>query len=206
MTQQEYIVGYGLAGDFGRFRAGAPLELGRGDRVVVRSGRGLEVGEVLRPATPRHALFLPNTSVGELLRPAGAEDEAQAAAARERAARVLRRGGELAGALGLPLALLDAEVLLGGDRAVLHLVRWEQADVRELVSGLAREFDLHVELADLSAPADEPAGCGSCGDGGGCGSCGSGGGCGSCGTAAPEEVREHFAGLREKMEKRVPLL
>src|SRR5207248_1796316 len=81
MDGLEYLLGYGLRGDFGRFRAARPLACRRGDRAVVRSHRGLELAEVLCPARPGHAAFLPNTSVGELLRLAAPEDEAAAAAA-----------------------------------------------------------------------------------------------------------------------------
>ena len=69
MNELEYLVSYGLAGDFGRFRSLTPLVCRRGQRVVVRSHRGVEVGIVLRPATPRHASFLPNTTLGQLLTP-----------------------------------------------------------------------------------------------------------------------------------------
>ena len=68
MNGLEYLLSYGRLGDFGRFRAGKPLTCRRGDRAVVRTHRGLEVGEVLREATPVHATFLPNTSVGQLVR------------------------------------------------------------------------------------------------------------------------------------------
>jgi hypothetical protein len=83
-----------------------------------------------------------------------------------------------------------------------------------LVSTLAREFDLHVLLNDLSGPASEPDhndlehahACGNCSSEGGCGSCGSGG-CGSCSTNQPPVDAAYFAGLREQMEqRRVPLL
>ena len=63
MDHLEYLLRYGLAGDFGRFRAARPLALRRGDRAVVRSHRGLELAEVLREAAPGHAPFLPNTTV-----------------------------------------------------------------------------------------------------------------------------------------------
>ena len=90
MTHLEYIIGYGLAGDFGRFRAAAPLALERGARAVVRSERGVEIGQVLRPAAPRHAAYLPNTTVGQLLRPVQPEDEAHARRLFQRAGEVLR--------------------------------------------------------------------------------------------------------------------
>jgi cell fate regulator YaaT (PSP1 superfamily) len=198
----EYLLGYGLAGDFGRFRASRPLGLWRGDRAVLRTHRGLEIGRVLREATPRHALFLPNTTVGQLLRLATEEDDRAEERLRARAQELFARAGDLARELGLPLEVLDAEVLLDGEHGVVHHLVWEQCDVRPLVSTLSRAFELHIALTDLARrEAEEPAGCGKEGCGsGGCGSCGSGGGCGSCGSG-DEELREHFARLREQMER-----
>src|SRR5262249_53641245 len=101
-----------------------------------------------------------------------------------------------------------------GRHAVLHQLRWGDADVRPFVSTLSREFELHVILVDLAGPkqttdhedAAEPHGCGrpDCGRsaGGGCSTCGSGGGCGPCGSANPRDVELHFAQLREQMEHR----
>jgi cell fate regulator YaaT (PSP1 superfamily) len=210
MDHLEYILAYGLAGDFGRFRAASPLALARGAPAVIKSARGLEIGRVLRPATPRHAAFLPNTSVGQLLRAPGVEDEARAQLVALRASELLARARQLIQSLELPMTLIDAEVLLDGAHATLQCVHWQRCDVRDLVSTLSSEFDLRIALLDLTAAdehEEESHGCGSCGSGGGCGSCGSGGGCGSCGSAQPEEVSAHFADLREKMEqRRVPLL
>jgi hypothetical protein len=207
MDAVEYLVGYGRQGDFGRFRPVRPLACRRGDRAVVRSPRGLELGEVLRPATPRHAHFLPNTTVGTLLRLPGPEDERQDRAMHQRAQELLGRGTELAEQQGLPLELLDAEVLLDGEHAVVHLLRAGECDVRPFVSTLSREFAVQLSLADLAAPRPpaEEGGCGSCGAGG-CGSCGSGGGCGSCGSARPQDVAAYFAELRQKMDRRHTLL
>ncbi len=209
MANLEYILGYGLAGDFGRFRSAAPLSLARGERAVIRTDRGLEMGQVLRPARPRHATFLPNTTVGQLLRPTSPEDEDRAEKMGARADEILAEGTALIETLGLPLALLDAEVLLDSEHALLHYLHWDECDIREWVSRMSRRFEMHVALIDRTAPAaaEEDHGCGSCGSGEGCGICGSGGGCGSCGSAKPEETQAYFAGLREQMERqRVPLL
>jgi cell fate regulator YaaT (PSP1 superfamily) len=212
MNDLEYLLSYGSLGDFGRFRAARPVSCRRGDRFVVRSSRGLEIAEVLQPATPRHARFLPNTTVGQLLRPATPEDDAAAVLHQRRGSEVLRRGADLIAQLGLELELLDVEMLLDGDHAVLHHLRWAECDVRPFVSALSREFSLHVSLQDLTRNGaavveEESHGCGSCGSEGGCGSCGSGG-CGSCGSAdtGADEVKAHFAGLRQQMERRTPLL
>jgi hypothetical protein len=210
----EYLLSYGLVGDFGRFRAAHPFACSRGDRAVIRSHRGMEMGRVLRPATPQHAAFLPNTTVGTLLHLAGPDDDRTAERMAARGRLVFDRSRSMAGDLQLPLEVLDAEVLLDGEHAVLHLVRFADCDVRPFVSALSREFELHVQLTDLAKPgaslheAGEHAGCGreGCGRGaGGCSTCGAGG-CGSCGNAEPTDVKAYFAGLREQMERRTALL
>jgi cell fate regulator YaaT (PSP1 superfamily) len=217
MDHLEYLLSYGRLGDFGRFRSAKPLACGRGDRAVVRTHRGLEVGEVLRPSAPGHAVFLPNTSVGQLLRLVTADDEQALARSKQLARSVYARAASLAREPVLPLEVIDAEVLFDGEHGVIHLLRWEECDVRPFVSTLSREFALHITLADLARSSaaqadteDDHVGCGrpDCGVGkGGCSTCGSGGGCGTCGSARPDEVQAYFAGLRQKMdERRVGLL
>jgi hypothetical protein len=216
MDNLEYLVTYGFLGDLGRFRAARPLRCRRGDRVVVRTERGVEIGQVLRPAMPGHAPFMPNTSVGSLLRLVGPEDERTREQMHARAQQLFQRGRELIAELALPLELLDVEVLLDGQHGALHHLRGSDCDVRPLVSALAREFDLHILLTDLTRlpggsgeVEEEEHGCGREGCGretGGCSSCGLEGGCGSCGMATPEKVPASFAPLQDKLEARTSLL
>jgi cell fate regulator YaaT (PSP1 superfamily) len=202
----EYLVSYGKAGDFGRFRPVRSLSCRRGDRAVLQTSRGREIGTVLCEARQGHALFLPNTSVGEILRLASAEDQELFDHLGERAQRLFADGQRLAREMELPVELLDAEILLDGEHAILHHLRWHECDVRPLVSTLSRAFELHIMLEVMDTPpadmADEAHGCGkpNCGkaDGGSCASCGTGGGCSSCGLAG-NEVQAYFAGLREQM-------
>src|SRR5437016_2771095 len=102
-SEREYVIRYGLLGDFGRFRPAIPVDCRRGDLAVVRSPRGVEVGQVLCPATPQHSHFLPDATAGTLLRLATEEDERAAHRARRLGQEVFdeaRRGAE---ALDLPL-------------------------------------------------------------------------------------------------------
>jgi cell fate regulator YaaT (PSP1 superfamily) len=204
--EHEYLLGYGLLGDFGRFRPIRALTCRRGDRAVIRTVRGLEIGEVLCETRPRHAHFLPNTSLGSLLRLATADDEVLSESLFEKAMDFADEAAAKVSQLELPMAILDAELLLDREHAVLHFVRWEDCDVRPLVSSLSTQFALIVTLQDLTRAEELEHSCGSCGEGG-CGDCGSGG-CGNCGEAKPDDVRAYFAGLREKMmaRPRVPLL
>lgn len=201
---QEYLVGHGLVGEFGRFRPRDPLALRRGDRVVVHTARGLEAGEILCRATQRHAELLPTVGVGELLRPMNPDDVRAAEIARTRGHDLYAEAERRIGSLRLPLVLLDAEVLFDSEHAALHLVRWQDCDVRPLVSGLASHFDWHLQLEDLTSLKEaDDYGCGSCGAGGcGDGGCGDGGcSTGSCGSGSmdPSELKEYFLTLREKM-------
>lgn len=213
MDIPEYLLSYGSLGDFGRFRPSTPLLCRRGDRAVVRSHRGTELAEVLCAARPGHARFLPSATVGQLLRLASAADEQTAQRMKERAQQIFADARSRAAVLALPLQVLDVEVLLDGQQAVVHLLRAGECDVRPFVSGLASQHDLQVSLQDLSAsPAQEEHGCGKpdCGRsaGGGCSTCGSGGGCSSCSAGSGKDLTAYFAELRQQMEqqRRVALL
>jgi cell fate regulator YaaT (PSP1 superfamily) len=158
------------------------------------------------PATPGHARYFPNTSVGTLVREASPEDEAIAAEARGRSLDLFDEANRHFQSLALPALLLDAEVLFDRENAALQFVRWGECDFRPLVSALSIHLDMRIILHDLTKELAAAGECGSCGEGG-CGSCGEGG-CGTCGSAEPEELRAHFLGLREQMiaSNRMPLI
>src|SRR4051794_23599845 len=120
MTDGEFLVSYGRSGEFGRFQARPGSAYGRGDRVVVRGHRGVELGAVLCPATAGHGRFLGRTALGQLLRHATAEDEANAGRAAAAERRLFDDARRLATELGLPWQVVDAEVLLDGSKAVVH--------------------------------------------------------------------------------------
>jgi hypothetical protein len=174
----------------------------------------MELATVLCDAEPGHARYLPNTSVGELIRLAGAEEEALAVQMRDRSQVLLQHAQELAEKQALPLAVLDVDILLDNQHAVIQYLGWHEFDPRPFVSRLSSQFDLHIALHNLSSPrepVEEHVGCGKpdCGQaGGGCSSCGTGGGCATCGSAKPEDLQAYFAGLRETMDRmpRTPLL
>ncbi|MBY0525134.1 MAG: hypothetical protein K2R98_17140 [Gemmataceae bacterium] len=199
----EYLVSHGCAGELARFSADESLRCRRGDRVVVRTSRGLEVGEVLCPCTPRHVRALEDTFVGELLRVATAEDEQIVSGIRDRAQRLFEDGRRLSEEMGLALEILDVEVSLDGHLVTLYFLRYADCDERPLVATLSKKYETMVALRDLALPAGA-SGCGqpncSSDKEGGCTSCGTGGGCSSCGKSMGKDVQEYFAGLRKKMD------
>ena len=188
MTQSEYLLSYGVLGDFGRFYPVTAVVCRRGQQAVVRSHRGVELATVLGPAAEGHAHFLPNTTVGQLLRLATAEDHQTANERHLRGQQLFADARNLAAASELPIEVVDVEVLLDGEHAIVHSLRWGEFDPRPFVSALSRKFDLHLALEDLTpgvAATEEPdehehrcdrPDCGS-GSGGGCGTSS---GCSTC--------------------------
>src|SRR2546430_7681854 len=114
MMIQDYLVSYGCSGDFACFRSAQEAAYRRGERVVVRTPEGLQLGTVMCPATPGHAQFLSRTAQGELIRPVTDADERMAEQVRVRADRLFREGRRLAAELELPLEIIDVEILLDG--------------------------------------------------------------------------------------------
>lgn len=218
MTESEYLVSLGRSGAVRRFRAAQPAEYRRGDRVVVSSAQGLDLGEVLCPATTRHAALLPEPLVGELLRHVNQDDTLRGEQIELRSQRIYDDCQQVIDELALPLNVLDVELAFDGRQAILHYLCWAACDERPLVSTLSRQHDVVIQLHNLALQrpadaADHNAGCGepNCGkadDSAGCTSCSTGHGCTNCGAVTPSELQEYFAGLRQHMEAspRTPLL
>lgn len=209
-----YLVQYGRPGFVGWFRGPAlATALGRSERVVVRSPRGLELGTVLCEPADRFADAAPTD--GEVIRPATREDAAAESGATAIGQSVLAVAETAAGAAGLPLAFVDVEAALDGAAVILHAIPWAACDATSLLADLSTQFGRAVRLLDLSRPVaatDPPTpaevGCGKpgCGSGGGgCSSCGTSGGCstGSCSKGqvkSADELTAYFTDLRQKME------
>jgi cell fate regulator YaaT (PSP1 superfamily) len=207
----EYLVRYGKAGEFGRFRAQKPLQLFKGDLVLIETHRGKETGEILSPSSPTIAKFLPNTTVGKLFSTLPQQDDSLAQLNHLKSSLIFEAAKKISLDLTLPVMIVEAELLFDGRHAVLHLLTSPKTDVRDLVSKLSQDFDMHIYVENISQPQEEEKlaeddGTSSCGSGncgskeGGCGSCGSGGGCGSCSNA-----KEKKPALEANASQRKPL-
>ncbi len=144
-----YIVRYGQMRFLGEYTGLPEHDHRRGEAVVVRSDRGVELGEVLCPATDRAALFLENPARGEILRTATAEDLASGA----RLLEIQRQGfvtcQEFIGRRKLQMDLVDVEAILGGERMVFYYLAEKRVDFRELVKDLARAFRTRIEMRQI---------------------------------------------------------
>ncbi len=209
---REFLVSHGCAAALSRCRDVGVMPR-RGESVVIRSTRGLEIATVLCDATPD----LPTIAPAEFLRYATPDDYGRGREAETLGRRLLDDAQNLIDAQFLPLAPLDAEVMLDRAQAIVHVLRWSECTLTPFIEELQSRNSLKVVLLDRSKPEEHHhGGCGSCGEGGcgsGGGGCSTGGGCssGSCSRGSvksADELTKHFAELREQMHavQRVPLL
>jgi hypothetical protein len=216
ITNVEILVSHGRAAALTRCRPDADWRPQRLERVVLRSPRGLELGDVLGAADA--ACDTSALAAGELIRIATAGDESLARELHNRSLALVDDAQNQIDAFGLPLLALDAEFLLDGREAYLHVLRWGDATLTPLVEHLSSRHDAMVRIVDRSQADhhDHEHSCSSCGSGG-CGSCGDGGcgekGCGkeTCSSGSfksANDLSAYFLKLREEMlsHPRVPLL
>jgi cell fate regulator YaaT (PSP1 superfamily) len=144
-----YVVRYGQMRSLGEYSGLPSQEHPRGQRVVVRSDRGTELGEVLCPATDRTALFLENPVRGEILRVATAED----LAVEPRLAELQKKGfetcREFIARRRLQMDLVDVEAIFGRERMVFYYLAEKRVDFRELVKDLARTLQSRIEMRQI---------------------------------------------------------
>lgn len=144
-----YIVRYGSMRFLGEFLGLRDQKHVRDQRVVVRTDRGHELGEVLCPATDRTASFLANPVRGEMVRIALPEDFEVSHSQTAMKERMLETCREFIANRRLQMDLIDAEPILGGERLVFYYLAEKRVDFRELVKDLARAFQTRIEMRQI---------------------------------------------------------
>jgi cell fate regulator YaaT (PSP1 superfamily) len=143
------LVRHGAMRFLGEFAPSPGVDARRGDTVIVRSERGLEVGEVLCAATPQAMSVIPEPSRGELLRVATEEDHGKLKQLRELREMDYSAATRLIAQHRLPMQLVDVERLFGGERVIFYFLSENRVDFRELVKSMAREFHTRIELRQI---------------------------------------------------------
>ncbi|MCF0233873.1 MAG: signal peptidase [Thermoguttaceae bacterium] len=149
----KYIVRYGAMRNLGVVETPVSHEqkFFHGDRVVVRTSRGVEIAVVLCAASKERVALAHNLAETPLqfIRVADESDEAklreQQAGAREdfdRCQRIVRK-------MAIEMALARVERVFGGERIVVYYVADGRVDFRELVRALAAEFQTRIEMKQI---------------------------------------------------------
>ncbi len=121
----------------------------RGARVIARTPRGLELGEVLNVANDHALSQMDNPPGGSIQREVTEADENELSrlaagydADADTCMKAIRE-------LELPMDLVDLERVFGGERIVVYYLSEGRVDFRELVKRLAHEFQTRVEMRQI---------------------------------------------------------
>lgn len=175
----QFLVRVGVLGHVGRFTAVDGVRYPRAARVVCRTGRGLEVGEVLSDVEPA-ATF---GSDGAVLRRVSVEDDLLLARLQKNKDEAYAACTSLLAERGIPAVLMDVEHLFDGRSLYFYFLGDVTPEIEALTGELAAAYDSTVQFRKFADTLTEGCGPG-CGtaeaEGSGCGS----GGCSTCSVAS----------------------
>src|SRR5262245_45495401 len=117
-----YIVRHGAMRAVGVFTPPTGAIFNRGDDVIIRGERGVEVGQVLCSGTPECVAKLPDPTRGEILRGMTDEDRVKANDMKLRMANEFKQACDAVARRRLPMDFVDIEHLFGGERIVLYFL------------------------------------------------------------------------------------
>ena len=145
-----------------QFDAGG-LDIAPGDRVVVDTTRGVDVGHVVGRAEPGESA--PSGSLKRVRRLATAADQEQLAANRAAEDEAKTAARELVRELGLDMKVVAAELPFDGGKLTVTFFAEERVDFRELLGRLSDRLGRRVELKQIGARDEARAvgGFGPCG-------------------------------------------
>ncbi len=143
-----WIVRHGAMRFLGEFEPEeGPYE--RGDEVVLRTDRGLEVGQVLCPSTPHALGLIAEPTRGRILRKLTERDRAERDRVKELEKEELASCERFVAQRKLQMALVDVEHLFGSERLVFYFLAEKRVDFRDLVKDLAREHQVRIEMRQI---------------------------------------------------------
>lgn len=170
---QHHLVRFGALGTVGRFTAVDATRYPRKTRVILRTGRGLEVGEVLD--APRDEITSARAD-GSILRGMTVEDQLLAARLEKNRDEAVDTCARLLTERRLPAVLMDAEHLFDGRSLVFYFLGEVTPELEQLTDELTDAYDAQVQFRKFAETVE--SGCGP-----GCGTeAATGQGCSSCAT------------------------
>jgi cell fate regulator YaaT (PSP1 superfamily) len=175
----------GAEGRLGLFRGVDATIYQRQTRVVVRTDRGLEVGEVLTAGDHQQT---GQPTAGTLLRRTAVEDELLLARLNKHRERAFAACEEEVRLRELPVTLLDVEVLLDSQTLLFYFLGESTPQLEATLKQLADRYEAKAQLRKFAEAVEHGCGPG-CGTeaaqgSGGCQSCQSGCAVSSCGIKA----------------------
>ena len=145
----KYVVRYGAMRALGVCATRGGKEFGRGTRVITRTERGLEAGEILCEASEQAVKNLNDPRQGQILRSMTTGDENELSHMRQQERREFEICKKQIEDLKMDMKLIDIEHVFGGERVVVYYLAESRVDFRELVKRLADEFQTRIEMRQI---------------------------------------------------------
>jgi cell fate regulator YaaT (PSP1 superfamily) len=182
----QHFVRFGIPGYVGCFASPEGELLARGTRVILRTSRGVEIGQVLSPVDDD----VPSTSPsdGTLLRRVTVEDDLLLARIEKHRDEAFHACQDLLSQRNIAASLVDVEHLFDGQSLFFYFVGQTPPELNGVTQELAETYDAQVEFRKFTETLT--AGCGP-----GCGTedaengCGHGG-CSTCVVASACSTRK----------------
>ena len=177
---RHHLVRIGVLGRVGRFTAVDAVSYARGTRVICRTGRGLEVGEVLAPIEYDVDNWQGD---GSILRRLAVEDDLLLARQQKNRVEAIDACQRILDEHRSSAVLMDAEQLFDGGTLYFYFLGEVSPDLEQLVHQMAQTYDSEVAFRQFAETVE--TGCGpGCGTDAAPGFCGTtDGGCATCGAS-----------------------
>jgi cell fate regulator YaaT (PSP1 superfamily) len=145
----KYVVRHGAMRLIGVMGSSSDQQFPRGTKIIVRTERGLEAGEILCDASEQVVADLRDPKEGLILRQMTADDSNELARIHEQEKTEFQVCSRCIADLGLEMQLVDVEHVFGGERVVVYYLADGRVDFRELVRMLAGEFQTRIEMRQI---------------------------------------------------------
>jgi len=140
------------------------IDLKSGDKVVVKTSRGAEFGEIVSSAThvPDEEITAP---LKKVVRKATEEDKEQLKDNKQKEKEAFKTAEEKILKHGLPMKLIEVEYVFDKSKIIFYFTADGRVDFRELVKDLASVFRTRIELRQIGVrdEAKMVGGLGPCG-------------------------------------------
>jgi len=124
------------------------IDLKSGDKVVVKTSRGMEFGEVV--SSPTEVVEEEITApLKKVMRKATEEDKSQLAKNKEKEKEAHKVAEEKIIKHALPMKLVEVEHVFDGSKIIFYFTSDGRVDFRELVKDLASVFRTRIELRQI---------------------------------------------------------
>jgi len=169
-TPETIVVRFGRMRQIGEYRYTGDIRPGCGSKMVVTTHRGAEVAELLTSTCPNAGCgksvtrkemleYIENSggkdfpfyTGGESVRLATREDLQKQNELDRTIPDLVRSTRQLVKELGLPMKIVDADPILGGERLTFYFMADERVDFRELARRLGEIHKTRIDLRQIGA-------------------------------------------------------